>query len=57
MREFVKRQQERGDFLHSKVNAARAAVRNGRVRSNEAVEAHFAVLRSPIAHKNPLAGR
>ncbi len=51
MREFVKRQQERGDLLRSKVNAARAAVRNGRFRSNEAVEAHFALRRAQVTDR------
>jgi predicted transcriptional regulator len=46
MREFVQRQQEHGDFLHRKVEVARASVRDGKGRSDAAVEADFAARRA-----------
>jgi predicted transcriptional regulator len=54
MREFVQRQQEQrehGDFLHRKVDAARASVNEERGRSNEAVEADFAARRAGITDR------
>lgn len=54
MREFVQRQQDRrehSDFLHRKVEAARASVDHGRGRSNEAVEADFATRRARITDR------
>lgn len=54
MREFVQRQQERrehGDFLQRKIEAARASVRDGRGRSNDAVEADFAARRARITDR------
>lgn len=51
MREFVQRQKEQRDhsaFLHRKVGAARASVRETRGRANEAVEADFAARRARI---------
>lgn len=55
MREFVQRQQDRGDydiFLHRKVEAARKSVREERGRSNESVEAEFAARRARIVDQS-----
>lgn len=54
MREFVRRQhdrRERGDFLQHKVDAARVSVRDGQGRSNEAVDADFAVRRARVTDR------
>lgn len=54
MREFVQRQQDQRDhsaFLHRKVDAARASVREGEGRSNEAVEADFAARRARVTDR------
>ena len=54
MRDYVRRQQElreHGDFLHRKVEVARASVADGRGDANEAVEADFAVRRSRITSR------
>lgn len=51
MRDFVRRQQECHDhsaFLQRKVDAARASVNDGQGRSNEAVDADFAVRRARV---------
>ena len=45
MRDYVKRQADQAEYdawLRQKVNASRKAVREGRVRSNQEVEAYFA---------------
>ncbi len=52
MRDFVQQQREDREhtaFLQSKVAAARASVRKGRGRPNDAVEADFAARRNRIA--------
>jgi predicted transcriptional regulator len=51
MREFVQRQQDQSAFLQRKVEAARASVREGGGRSNEAVEADFVMRRARIADR------
>ena len=54
MREFVQRQQQQRDhsaFLQRKVGAARASVQDERGRSNEAVEADFALRRTRVADR------
>jgi hypothetical protein len=54
MREFIQRQKEvreYGEFLSSKVDAARASLRAGHGRSNEEVEAKFAKRRASAASK------
>jgi len=51
MREFVRRQREQREheaFLARKVAVARASIRDGLGRSNEAVEADFAARRARI---------
>ena len=45
MRDYVRRQTEQAEYdtwLSQKVEAGRAAVRDGRLKSNDEVEAHFA---------------
>lgn len=52
MRDYVQRQRgarAHEEFLRAKVEAARADVRAGRARSNEAVEADFAKRRAKAA--------
>jgi hypothetical protein len=52
MREFVQHQRDRraqAAFLENKVEAARASVRDGNGRSNDAVEADFAARRAGTA--------
>ena len=54
MRDFVRRQAEQADYdawLRQRVEAGRAAVRDGRVRSGEEVEAHFAQRRAESSRK------
>ena len=54
MREFIHRQGEQQDydaFLHRKVEAAQEAMRAGRTRSHEEVEADFARLRAELLRK------
>ena len=49
MRDFVVQQRSRrehAEFLQRKVDAARGSAREGRVRSDDAVEATFAALRA-----------
>ena len=49
MRDFVARQREGRDydrFLHSKVEAARSSMRAGLGRSNEEIDAEFALRRA-----------
>lgn len=51
MREFVQRQREArayDEFLHNKVNAARASIRGGQGRPNDEVEAEFAARRAQV---------
>ncbi len=51
MRDYIERRsQERAysDYLHQKVETARASVKAGRVRSQEAVEADFAARRAKL---------
>ena len=53
MREFVQRQREAreyDEFLHRKVEAGRVAMRAGLGRSNDEVEAEFAVRRAGVAN-------
>lgn len=54
MREFVQRQRqarEYDEFLHRKVEVARASMRAGRGRSNDEVEAEFAARRAKVARQ------
>ena len=54
MREFVQRQRdarEYDDFLRSKVEAGRVSMRAGRGKTNDKVEAEFAVRRASVASK------
>ncbi len=54
MRDFVERQKEAREysaFLHRKVELARQDVRAGRGKSNEQVEAEFAVWRDELLKK------
>lgn len=51
MREFVQRQQqarEYDEFLRHKVEAARSSMRGGKGRSNDEVEAEFAMRRVKV---------
>ncbi|WP_028240100.1 hypothetical protein [Stutzerimonas azotifigens] len=51
MRDFIRQQQQArdyDDFLHRKVEVARASVDAGRGRSNEEIEAAFAARRARI---------
>lgn len=54
MRDYVERRRqsrEYDEFLRLKVEAARASVRAGRMRSNEDVEARFAAIRRAIKER------
>jgi len=54
MREFVQRRREEreyDEFLHRKVEIARASMRAGRGRSNEEVEAEFAARRAELSRE------
>jgi len=54
MRDYIQRQREAREYdayLLRKVEVARDSVRAGRVRSNEDVEAGFAVRRAKVAGK------
>lgn len=54
MREFVQRQRqarEYDEFLHRKVEVARASMRAGRGRSNDEVEAEFAARHAKVARQ------
>lgn len=54
MREFVQRQREAreyDEFLRHKVEVARASMRAGRGKSNDAVETEFAARRARVAAK------
>jgi len=54
MREFIQEQQDRNDhadFLHRKVDAARASVHRRQGRPDEAVEAEFAARRARITDR------
>ncbi|WP_417844327.1 antitoxin of toxin-antitoxin stability system [Thalassospira sp.] len=53
MRDYVQRQQEAREYelyLDRKVEAGRASMRAGIGRSNDEIEAEFAVLRASVAH-------
>lgn len=59
MRDFVRRQEEQSEhsgWLRQKAEAGRAAVRQGRVRSADAVEAYFTRRRSASLRKADKAG-
>lgn len=54
MREFVQRQREEreyDEFLHRKVEKARASMRTGLGRPNDEVEVEFAARRAAVAGK------
>ena len=55
MREFVQRQREAreyDEFLHRKVEAGRASMRDGQGRSNDEVEAEFATRRARVTRQS-----
>jgi len=59
MRDYVKRQAEQAEYdawLREKVEAGRAAIREGRVSSNEEVEAYFAQRRAESLSKAGASG-
>ena len=54
MREFIQRQREAreyDEFLRRKVDAGRAAMRAGKYRSNDEVEAEFAARRAKASNR------
>lgn len=59
MRDYVRRQAEQADYdawLRQKVEAGRAAIQEGRVKSSEEVEAYFAQRRAESSRKADESG-